>query len=86
MTPVSPLIIDMDGGAVEVTALATSTVHFDIDGDGFAEKTAWITGGDGFLAIDRNADGEINNINELFGSETQDGFSHSWNLTAIPTV
>ena len=74
--PVSPLILDLDGTSnVELTALENSTAFFDIDGDGFAEHVGWTAAnGDGFLAIDRNSDGQINDITELFGNETTDGF------------
>lgn len=33
------------------------------------------TGGSGFLALDKNSDGEINNGNELFGPQNGNGFS-----------
>lgn len=72
----SPLILDLDlDGAIELTALAdTSTSFFDLDADGFAEQTGWVTADDGLLAIDVNGDGIINDINELFGNATTDGF------------
>jgi len=73
--PVSPLVIDLDGDGVEVSSLADSTTYFDLDRDGFAERTAWADGGDALLAFDRNADGQINDGSELFGSPTQDGFA-----------
>jgi Ca2+-binding RTX toxin-like protein len=69
---VSPLVLDLDGDGVEVTKLgwgdAGSRVYFDMDNDGFAERTAWATGGDGFLALDRNGNGKIDAQNELFGN------------------
>lgn len=47
----------------------------DIDGDGFATDTAWVDADDGFLVMDRNQNGTIDNINELFGNTVQDGFA-----------
>lgn len=62
-----PLVLDLDGDGVELTTLASSTAMFDIDGDGFAERVAWVTGGDGLLVVDTNGSGRIENVNELFG-------------------
>ena len=72
---ISPLIIDMDNDGVELTALSDSQTHFDLDGNGFAQRTGWVTGDDAFLAFDRNGDGKINDIHELFGNATIDGFT-----------
>jgi hypothetical protein len=47
-----PLILDLDGDGIEVSALEGSTVFFDYDGDGVAERTGWASQDDGFLAID----------------------------------
>jgi hypothetical protein len=33
-----PLILDLDGNGVQLSTLANSTVHFDYDGNGFAER------------------------------------------------
>jgi hypothetical protein len=70
-----PLILDLDGDGVEVSALEGSTVFFDYDGDGVAERTGWASQDDGFLAIDVNNNGAVDGIHELFGSPTQDGFA-----------
>ena len=69
-----PLVLDLDGDGVEVTALAGSSVHFDYDQDGFAERTGWVSPDDGILVIDRNGNGIVDGAAELFGSATQDGF------------
>jgi hypothetical protein len=69
-----PLILDLDGDGVEVSALAGSSVHFDFDGDGFAERTGWVGADDGILVIDDNENGQVDGAAELFGSPTQDGF------------
>ena len=45
-------------------------MHFDLDNSGFAEQTAWLAPGDGFLVLDRNNNGHIDGGAELFGSET----------------
>ncbi len=63
-----PLIIDLDGDLNVVTALADSTAYFDLDNDGFAERTAWSSATDGFLVRDLNGNGAIDAGSEMFGS------------------
>ncbi|MER2514793.1 MAG: calcium-binding protein, partial [Nitrosomonas ureae] len=68
---VSPLVFDLDdSGTIELKSLANSTTYWDIDADGFAEHSGWVTGGDGLLSIDLNEDGIINDNTELFGNST----------------
>ena len=70
-----PIIIDMNGDGIHSGKLATGSekaIHFDLDGNGFAEKTAWINTSDAFLVLDKNANGKIDNGNELFGNHTLD--------------
>src|SRR6185369_3291701 len=66
-----PLILDLDNDGVEVSALAGSTVDFDFDGDGFAERTGWVSSDDGILVYDKNSNGNVDSVAELFGSKTQ---------------
>ena len=67
----SPLVFDLDGDGIEISNLVGgNTAYFDMNNDGFAEETAWISGEDGLLAIDLNQDGLINNSQELFGNAT----------------
>ena len=76
-TQASPITIDIDGDGVELTTFSASTTEtfFDIDGDGFAEQTAWVDGDDGLLARDLDESGTIDSVEELFGSPGVDGFS-----------
>ncbi|MBT3022062.1 MAG: calcium-binding protein [Candidatus Thiodiazotropha sp. (ex Lucina aurantia)] len=72
----TPLVFDLDGDGIELAASTSAeAVYWDIDEDGFGEASGWITGGDGLLAIDLNADGIINDHSELFGTLTTDGFT-----------
>ena len=66
-----PLIVNFDGRACE---LANTNFSFDLDSDGVKEDIPMIRPGSGFLALDLNKDGIINNGNELFGPHTGDGF------------
>ena len=45
-------------------------VYFDHDGNGFAEKTGWISSDDALLVRDINGNGQIDNGSELFGDQT----------------
>ena len=47
----------------------------DLDADGDKENINFATGGSGFLALDRNGDGKINDGSELFGATSGDGFA-----------
>ncbi len=70
-----PLVLDLNGNGIETTTLQQG-INFDINGDGTEEKTAFVTGGDGLLALDRNHDGKITSGTELFGDQNgaEDGF------------
>jgi Ca2+-binding RTX toxin-like protein len=61
-----PVGIDLDGGGIAISDFETSDVYFDIDGDGFKEKTAWVGPQDAFLVIDENSDGVISSASEIF--------------------
>lgn len=82
--PKDPLIIDLGKKGIELTSLDDG-VHFDLDKNGFAEKTAWIGGEDGFLALDRNGNGKIDNGGELFGDQVtlKDGSTSSEGFEAL---
>jgi Ca2+-binding RTX toxin-like protein len=67
---VCPLVLDLDGNGVTITP-AEQGVYFDHNGDGLAEKSAWISAADGFLVRDRNGDGKIMSGDELFGDQTR---------------
>ncbi|MCP8464201.1 hypothetical protein NK553_09600, partial [Pseudomonas sp. ZM23] len=61
-----PLVLDLDGDGIE-TVDSTAGITFDFDGDGLKTGTGWAAKDDGFLALDRNGDGKIDNGAELFG-------------------
>lgn len=72
--PRDPLVIDFGETGIDLCTLEQG-VNFDLDNNGYAEKTAWIDVEDGFLALDRNENGVIDNGGELFGDkvEIEDG-------------
>ncbi len=66
-----PLAIDLDGDGIETISVNESTrVLFDLDGDGLRAGTGWLNGDDGWLVLDRNGNGRIDNGGELFGVDT----------------
>ncbi len=69
--PKDPLVINFDGLSTQLT---DTKFAFDIDSDGNADQMSFVVSGSGFLAIDRNGDGKINDGGELFGPRTGDGF------------
>ena len=58
----------LDGHPVRLTSVAGG-VLFDINGDGVRERVAWTVAGApvGFLALDRDGDGAIDSLGEMFG-------------------
>lgn len=69
---IDPLVINFDGlGA----SLSQTRFEFDLDSDGTTEQIATLRPGSGYLALDRNGDGTINNGSELFGPSSGRGFA-----------
>jgi len=67
-----PLVINFSGTATQLTQTKFS---FDIDTDGQKDQISFVGSGSGFLALDKNGDGTINNGSELFGTQSGNGFS-----------
>ena len=66
-----PLVINFDGNLNDVS---DQTIYFDIDSDGVEDEISNLIAGSGFLGIDLNEDGIINDGTELFGTKSGDGF------------
>lgn len=66
-----PLAVNFSGTAAE---LSQTSFTFDIDMDGRSDQLAFTNPDSGFLALDRNDDGVINDGSELFGPTSGDGF------------
>ncbi len=64
-----PLVLDLDGDGIELRSMEGG-VEFDIDNDGQAERTGFVTGDDALLALDKNGNGRIDGVGELFGDKT----------------
>ena len=57
---IDPLVINFDGLGAQ---LSQTRFEFDLDNNGTAEQIASLRSGSGYLALDRNGDGAINNGN-----------------------
>lgn len=64
----SPLVFDLIGKGISPIPLSQSSAWFDYDNDGVKDQVAWISNGNGFLALDRDKNGIIQNRSELFGN------------------
>lgn len=68
---VDPLVVNFEGTAAELTE---RKFEFDLNADGINELINFVGKGSGFLALDKNHDGKINDGKELFGPQTGNGF------------
>ncbi|MBF0518399.1 MAG: hypothetical protein HQK92_01600 [Nitrospirae bacterium] len=67
-----PLVINFGGNAADLTG---GTFNFDLNSNGKDVKMPMTGQGSGYLALDLNNDGVINNGKELFGPTSGNGFS-----------
>lgn len=67
-----PLVINLD---TDIAELSDQKFFFDLDADGTEESVSFVGEGSGFLALDKNGDGQINDGTELFGTKSGDGFA-----------
>jgi hypothetical protein len=67
-----PLVINFNGTAAQLT---NTKFSFDLDSDGNTEEISFVTSGSGFLALDKNGNGTIDNGSELFGTQSGNGFA-----------
>lgn len=67
-----PLVINVGSDTADVR---DQKYMFDIDSDGTEDEISMLGKGSGFLALDKNDDGIINDGSELFGTKSGDGFA-----------
>ena len=66
-----PLVVNIGSDTADVR---DQTFKFDLDADGTEDEISMLGKGSGFLALDKNGDGKINDGSELFGTKSGDGF------------
>lgn len=69
-----PLVLNLGNQNHFGLNLTQDKVAFDIDSDGKTDNIHFATGTSGFLAIDTNKNGKIDDGSELFGALTGNGF------------
>lgn len=67
-----PLVINLD---TDIAELSDQKFLFDIDNDGILDKVSGLSSKSGYLALDKNGDGKINDGGELFGTKSGNGFA-----------
>lgn len=67
-----PLVINLDS---TMPSVSDEKFLFDIDGDGVLDTISKLSNKSGYLAIDKNGDGQINDGKELFGTKSGNGFA-----------
>jgi len=74
-----PLVINFDGRAADLTDLR---FDFDLDADGTCESLPVLARGSGYLALDTDGNGRIDDGRELFGACSGNGFDDLKGLDA----
>jgi hypothetical protein len=70
-----PLLINFEGNKNAFDNISKKmNFEFDINSDGIKEEIPQLKNGSGFLALDKNNNGIIDNGSELFGPTSGDGF------------
>lgn len=69
---IDPLVINLATNSANLDGVR---FEFDLTLDGKPEELTFVGAGSGFLALDRNGDGIINDGSELFGPRTGNGFA-----------
>ncbi len=75
MKETDPLVLDLDGDGIELLSFLDASVHFDVDKDGFAEDTGWVSGDDGILVHNwkQPETQEITDVTEMFSEHYKGG-------------
>lgn len=69
---VDPLVINLDS---DIAKVSDQKFKFDLDADGTEDAISYLQSGSGYLALDHNLDGKINDGSELFGAKSGNGFA-----------
>ncbi len=69
---IDPLVLNFASDRVIMSSIKH---NFDLDLDGKSDEFSFVGSGSGFLALDKNGDGIINDGSELFGPSKGNGFN-----------
>ena len=64
-----PVVLDLTGDGIKITPLSESNNYFDMAGDHFQHRTAWVAAGNGILVFDFDGDGQITQSKEIVFTE-----------------
>lgn len=68
-----PIAIDLEGNGFEFVNVDDSAIFFDVTGDGWKRRTAWVGKNDGLLAYDIDGDGKIDKPGEISFASYKEG-------------
>ncbi|MBU1659285.1 hypothetical protein KKG72_09575 [bacterium] len=68
---IDPLVLNFEGNSVSMSNIRHT---FDLNLDGKNDEFSFVGKGSGFLALDKNGDGKVNDGRELFGPTLGNGF------------
>lgn len=68
---IDPLVLNFNG---DIVTMSKVKHNFDLNLDGKSNEFSFVGQGSGFLALDKNSDGKINDGSELFGPTLGNGF------------
>lgn len=71
-THLPPLMFDLDGDGLELVSINGSRVVVRGEDDSLT-RVGWLSGDDGFLALDRNGNGNIDNLSEISFAQDLEG-------------
>jgi hypothetical protein len=73
-TTFAPIVLDLDGnGFSDLRSIASSTAHFDIDGDGSRNVVGWVGPNDGLLVYDHDKNGIVARADEISFTQYKPG-------------
>jgi hypothetical protein len=64
-----PVVLDINGNGIQTISVDQGP-FVDFEGNGLAEKSGWVGPGEGLLCMDRNGNGMVDNVSELFCGHT----------------
>ncbi|MHA6318296.1 Ig-like domain-containing protein [Altererythrobacter sp. CAU 1778] len=80
------IVLDLDGDGIEHCRFSKAKARFDMNGDGIADDTGWTKSRDGFLVVDRNENGRVDDGSELsFMLDAPDARNAMQGLAAFDT-